>query len=882
MIEFRALGAIDLRHPDGSPVSSVLAQPKRLALLAFLALRGGGFHRRDTLLGLFWPDSDTTNARRALVQSVYVLRRALGADVLVSRGDDELGIAPGKVRCDVAEFQRLLALGEVGEALEIYGGELLPGFFLSGLPEWEQWLDGERHRLSRLAAQATNRLITDAEARGDWAGGVEWARRAVAFSPDDERSLRRLLALLEGAGDRAGALREYEQFARRLRTEYDTSPAPETESLAAALRSAAPLLPLSEAPPPNVAPVGSTPPAIPEHIHPPRWQLPHWRTPRIASVAGLMLVVVLVFGGLWLARGPDPVLAHDVGVERVAVLPFVVRGDPKLAHLGPGMADLLAGRLDGAGHVRTVDPNALIGFVARQKADLSDHERREAVASRFGAKWYVLGSVVGVGGRVQLRASLFGDDGRARASAEAETADESQLFVLVDELARDLLAGWGSEGEIERTAAASASSLPAAKAFLRGEQAYRAERYANAVTAFRTATAADSGFALAHYRLSMAIERQTGARTPESAAAALRAAQLSVSLAERHRSMIAGHAAVVGGDPRHAYPFYRAVVTAHPDDAEAWYALGELMIRDPAATGGSAGQARRAFERVLALAPHHVGALANLARLEAAGRDAGARARLEHLVRRAQALRPSDSRTREMEVLQVFAHGDGTARRAMLDRLRPLDDATLWELAWKVASHSQRLDAADQIVQLLLAPGRPVRTKTLAHIALAKLHQARGRPAIAEQELHAAGRVDASLAALARRSFASLPHLAATPPPLVDEQERRVAAAYQWVRAGLLAPSGHERWMLADSLRTAGQVPAALDAYTRIIDDIGYDVVYLAPARLRRAELYDRIGHRAEAIEDYRRLLELWLDAEPDLRPTVVRVEQRLRELALP
>lgn len=58
MIKFRLLGSVDLKGPDGAP-RSVLAQPKRAALHAYLAVSApNGFHRRDKLLGLFWPESD--------------------------------------------------------------------------------------------------------------------------------------------------------------------------------------------------------------------------------------------------------------------------------------------------------------------------------------------------------------------------------------------------------------------------------------------------------------------------------------------------------------------------------------------------------------------------------------------------------------------------------------------------------------------------------------------------------------------------------------------------------------------------------------------------------------------------------------------------------
>src|SRR5215213_8796745 len=102
MIELRTLGALELTSADSRAVGSVLAQPRRAALLCYLALAlPRGFHRRDVLFALFWPEYDAEQARHALRQSVYVLRRALGATSIVSRGDEELALAFDQVCCDV-------------------------------------------------------------------------------------------------------------------------------------------------------------------------------------------------------------------------------------------------------------------------------------------------------------------------------------------------------------------------------------------------------------------------------------------------------------------------------------------------------------------------------------------------------------------------------------------------------------------------------------------------------------------------------------------------------------------------------------------------------------------------------------------------------------
>jgi serine/threonine-protein kinase len=87
-LRLQTLGSLDLTSSDGRRLLSVLAQPKRIALLVYLALgTRQGFKRRDTLLGVFWPETPEERARHALRQALYVLRRAIGSRTVVSRGE---------------------------------------------------------------------------------------------------------------------------------------------------------------------------------------------------------------------------------------------------------------------------------------------------------------------------------------------------------------------------------------------------------------------------------------------------------------------------------------------------------------------------------------------------------------------------------------------------------------------------------------------------------------------------------------------------------------------------------------------------------------------------------------------------------------------------
>ncbi len=56
-MRLRVLGGVQFIATDGRSLDELIAQTKPLALLAFLVLaEPHGFHRRDTLLGLFWPE----------------------------------------------------------------------------------------------------------------------------------------------------------------------------------------------------------------------------------------------------------------------------------------------------------------------------------------------------------------------------------------------------------------------------------------------------------------------------------------------------------------------------------------------------------------------------------------------------------------------------------------------------------------------------------------------------------------------------------------------------------------------------------------------------------------------------------------------------------
>src|SRR5690348_3675038 len=154
MIDLRVLGTLAI-HRSGEQTPVALTQPKRLALLLYLALaEPAGAMSRDTLVALLWPDADAESARHALRNALHGLREMLGETAIVSRGNGYVGLDATVVRCDALEIRRLLADRQWEDALAAWHGNLAPGFNLSGAPEFERWLDGQRTALRGAVTEA--------------------------------------------------------------------------------------------------------------------------------------------------------------------------------------------------------------------------------------------------------------------------------------------------------------------------------------------------------------------------------------------------------------------------------------------------------------------------------------------------------------------------------------------------------------------------------------------------------------------------------------------------------------------------------------------------------------------------------------------------------
>lgn len=223
------LGPVSLTGPRGVSLRRA-SQQRRIALLALVASSPAEVISRDRLLGFLWPDRDEATARHLLADSVYVLRKTLGERAIIASGET-LRLSTELVWTDVSEFRHAIAEERWADALQLYRGDFLDGFYVRNAPDFDQWALAERDRLRAMAARAASTLADRLEKAGRSTEAAIAAERALELAPGDENSFRNLVRLLIATNNHARAQSVARAFIEYLAAELGVSPSAETTRL---------------------------------------------------------------------------------------------------------------------------------------------------------------------------------------------------------------------------------------------------------------------------------------------------------------------------------------------------------------------------------------------------------------------------------------------------------------------------------------------------------------------------------------------------------------------------------------------------------------------------------------------------------------------------
>ena len=236
-LQIRLLGEFRV-EVNGQPVN---VRRKARHLIAVLALQPQHQMHREQLVELLWPGQEAEWAINNLHKTIHAARRALEPGVsaggasgfITSREQRIILSAPGQLRIDVEEFERLAAAAlkssgsiEAGEAaLALYGGQLLPE------EPYEDWIIERRRELLSLQHKLLARLAALYEESGQVDKSIALYQQLAACDKLNEETHRQLMRLYALTGNRRQAFRQYESCREALHNEMGIMPEVETIKL---------------------------------------------------------------------------------------------------------------------------------------------------------------------------------------------------------------------------------------------------------------------------------------------------------------------------------------------------------------------------------------------------------------------------------------------------------------------------------------------------------------------------------------------------------------------------------------------------------------------------------------------------------------------------
>ncbi len=243
MLRIRLFGLLQIF--DNDKLLTPLTPPKVSSLLAYLLLRREHPASRDQAAFSLWPNIPEAEARSNLRRHLHLLRRSLpqtSPDIPWVNADHESlqWNLYSNYQLDLLVFDETAKransiidrpnekISLLQSAVNVYSDDLLEGFY-------EDWVLIERERLRNQYVNVLENLAAAQEATGDTRGAITTSKNLLINDPLREEVHRQLMQLYYWAGDRAAALRQYEECKRLLWEKFNVVPMAETRAISEAI-----------------------------------------------------------------------------------------------------------------------------------------------------------------------------------------------------------------------------------------------------------------------------------------------------------------------------------------------------------------------------------------------------------------------------------------------------------------------------------------------------------------------------------------------------------------------------------------------------------------------------------------------------------------------
>ncbi len=212
-------------------------------------------------MALLWGDMPEERASHGLRQALSNLQKLLGPYLLITRQTVAFNQSGAPYYLDTEALLALVREAEsaafgvhrrLRDALDLYAGEFLDGFYVRDAPEFEEWEAGQRERLRALVLDTLQKLATHYAGRGQYRQATAYLKQLVEMDALREDAHRQLMLLLAYLGQPDAAAAQYHACKQAMLIELGEEPAEETAALYKSIRAGTVKAPDGVMPPGNL------------------------------------------------------------------------------------------------------------------------------------------------------------------------------------------------------------------------------------------------------------------------------------------------------------------------------------------------------------------------------------------------------------------------------------------------------------------------------------------------------------------------------------------------------------------------------------------------------------------------------------------------------
>jgi DNA-binding SARP family transcriptional activator len=264
---------------DGKELSQSISL-KVQELLYYILMYRDRPHFREVLSTLLWGESPTPKSKKYLRQTLWQLQKTLvlseptGHPNLLEIDLEWIRVnQDANYWLDVSQFEmtsqasnRIKAkdlspqdVDKLQIAVNLYSGDLLEGWY-------QDWCIYQRERFQNIYFEMLEKLMAYCDAHRLYEEGQVYGSRILSIDPIRERTLRRMMRLYYGSGNRTEALRLFKRFEAALQSELGVEPSRPTLLLVEQIRQDRLNLSPVEQDAPNPARPAPHPRTKPQHL----------------------------------------------------------------------------------------------------------------------------------------------------------------------------------------------------------------------------------------------------------------------------------------------------------------------------------------------------------------------------------------------------------------------------------------------------------------------------------------------------------------------------------------------------------------------------------------------------------------------------------------